>query len=270
MFNILKKMAPHHIWGAAVLYIVVTWSLVYLIDVRNVWGLREGLLNAGLSYPVWWILFKEYGPTEWLQWFALGTLTFLCFQTYYRLKKNAASRGAVTFWLLLGITAGIMFLEDCGNTRHHLARMAINLSEYGWSDQGGRHLRTIVELVYYIILASLPVAALLRYGRHVWKSLRFPWFLILGYALYGLAGFASGTRYINEWYFVAGGYIHQFMSSMASGSLVHASTGTLPMEFWLMDFLVEESLEVLGAYALLAGVRLKLIKKRRCENGRDG
>ena len=109
-----------------------------------------------------------------------------------------------------------------------------------------------MELTYFGILALMPLYALLRYGRFIWHNSQSRNYLFIGYFFYGMAVAASGTRFIGEWYVNVGNLIYEFMLAQAKNDILYASGDNLPMGFWLMDFMVEESLELIGAGALLS------------------
>ena len=111
-------------------------------------------------------------------------------------------------------------------------------------------VRNITEIIFFTLLGSLPLIALICYGQHPWQSVKTRPYLILGYVSYGIAVLFNSTRFIKDWYALAGAY---FDTVITKGELI------APV-FWnryylhhhLMDYLVEESLELIGAGALFA------------------
>ncbi|MTI93994.1 MAG: hypothetical protein FH749_00690 [Firmicutes bacterium] len=80
--------------------------------------------------------------------------------------------------------------------------------------------------------------------------------LLVGFALYGIAAFSSATRNIGNWYVVVGERALNFITAGAELAWSPESIiyHVYSMSFWFMDFLVEESLELLGAAFLLASL----------------
>ncbi len=256
----LTGVKPAHVMLAVCVYLLLTWVLSYLVDVRNLFGLRDALrikdylMLQGERVPLWWLFFREAGLTEILQWAALLS-TAIGGSFLYRKLNGTGGKGRAFFWRLISLAAVLMLLEDALNVRHLMNRLILALAGLDWSSTAGRSLRTVLELTYFAVLGAIPLYAMLRYGKYVvTKSLPTCFYLLFGYIFYGLAVFFSGTRYINEWYYSAGTRIYEFMKLHASGELLYVSTDTLSMEFWLMDCVIEESLELIGAGALLAAV----------------
>jgi len=249
---------PSLLFGVFLLYLLLSWSAWYLVDIRNWLGLRELIIfkeilgpMAGEQVPLWWFIFKEAGPTEIFQW---GALLSTCLGSLI-LSRHLRELGLVKpglFWRLMSLVALLMFLEDAGNFRHLISYLVVWLAGMDWESTAGMYLRNMLELSYFGILAAVPVYGLLRYFIVIVKALQSFGYLITGYFFYGIAVLASGTRFFDEWYAAAGTLLHEFMKNHARGEFLQVGTEVLPMEFWLMDFMVEESLELIGAGALLA------------------
>lgn len=237
-------------------YLVLAWASFFLIDVYNVLGSRDAL-EARMTVPKTWVhLFREGNPTEWLQWTALGATALVSARLGGRLAA-AGQYGAASFWAIFGVAAVLMLIEDAGNPRHRLAN-------YGESMFGVPS--TATELVYFAALASVPLYALLRYGRHVWSTLTTRRYLIAGVVFYGIAGGASGTRAIGSWYTEIGTAFDQRLlgGRLLRWDFLGESTG-----FWLMDWLVEESLELMGAACLCAAAVACLTRSRSVRGNGD-
>lgn len=226
----------------AVAYLLLAWGAFWTIDVFNVLGLRDALV-ADPHQQMWVRLFREGRPTEMLQWLALGG-TAVAGATASGMLSARGRRGHATFWLLMSITAVLMLIEDAGNPRHFFGEMA----RYHL----GMPARIATELTYFAILASIPLYALFHYWRCPWASPATRRYLIAGVVFYAIATMSSGTRDVGEWYVHVGAYIDQVVLSgrllpLAPDPLEGGGTG-----FHLMDSLVEESIELLGAAMLFA------------------
>lgn len=242
-----QRWWPHAPVVAALLYLTVAWSLFLLVDANNFLGLREWL-DRQIPVPLtWYYLFEEGGVTEIAQWLMLSLAAVSSSFLAGRLMTHG-KRGPALFWLLMGITAALMLIEDAGNPRHYLASMAVMILP----DYSPQRVRTAVELLYYVGLSALPVYAVLRYWRYPLRSRLTTLYLLSGAALYGLAGFASASRHINEWYASFGGFLHRVL---AGGQLIiPPSWDHYMLNFFLVDWLLEESVELLGASLLAAAV----------------
>jgi len=254
---LLIMVKPAYVMTGVILYLVLCWAITFLVDIRNFLGLREVLsikenfVLGGEVAPLWFIIFREAGPTEILQWLALA-LTALCSWFIFRQLQENKNIKQAAFWKLIFILAVLMFLEDAANIRHLINYIIFLASDLDWSSVDGKQLRNVLELCYFAILGFIPAYAVIRYGRYIFHSLSTTIYLLTGCFFYGIAAACSGTRFLEDWYTRAGEKIYGVMQGLASGQMVEVATESLSMEFWLMDLLVEESLELLGAGALLS------------------
>lgn len=208
-------------------FVVVISALVavYLVDVLNVSSVAS---ERGL----WWHLFRNRGPIEWVQWIFLS-LTFLsgavlCGIYWERDKKNERN-----FWGLLSLTFLFMLIEDAGDPRHVLA-------DYGYTlfDISRRNIEGAVFLLIVLPLGY----AVLRYWRVIFYSVQTRVYFFLGAGFYGLAALCSLFREKEAFYVNVG----ERLSAAITGS-------TIP-GFFLMDFVLEESLELMAAAVFFSGV----------------
>ncbi len=238
---------PGIIVSIVIVYLVAAWITFYLVDVNNFLGLRSLLISTGALKPpvVWYHLFREGGLTEIMQWSLLAGTAY-----YSRLLgkefRASGNKKAASFWFLLSLAAFFMFLEDAVNVRHALSFLA-RLLFYGYHPQ---LIRTIAETIYFVALGSIPLYALFRYGQTVWGDKGTRRFLLAGFTAYAIAVGASVSRFVADWYNAAGHFIH---NAVGRGSLLlPAGWQVADLEFFLMDWIVEESIEIVGAAALFA------------------
>ncbi|MCG6659763.1 hypothetical protein HOP52_18600 [Halomonas campisalis] len=242
----------------------LAWLAVIGVDILNLWGAgdrlyeRMGERSATRAWA-WVMLFSEGGPIEMLQWLTLALAAATAFMRYGRLSPGAApgslERSAALFWLLMGGALMLMVLEDAGNMRHWLRDTAYHFL-------GGRSPR-YVELLYFGALACVPLSALLLFGRSVLRLPRTRLYLLGGFACYGLAAGGSAFRY--RLYEPLGHWLHH---GLLNDALRVTEVGGHSHYFWLMDFLVEESLELAGA-TLLAAAALQFGVEFARQGGRD-
>ncbi len=210
----------------ACLGILASWIAVYLVDAL-------GASQAGAGRGMWWHLFRNRGPVEWGQWVFLS-LTSLSAAVFAGIYRERGQRNEQIFWALVSASFMLMFIEDAGDPRHVLA-------EYGALLYGIKRMHT--EAVYFLFILSPLIAALLRY----WKvAVSVPsqtrlYFLVGGF-FYGVAASASLYRDVQGFYRVMG---EQLSLALTNGNVPG---------FFLMDFVLEESLELLAASIIFAGI----------------
>ncbi len=217
--------------------LLLSYLLIYLLDIQEIWqGNRK----------VWFVLFKEAGPIENLQWFVLGLFSivsaFISGNLWYQNKFHKSR-----FWLLLSILGTIMVIEDAGNISHSFRTYVIPL---GLAIPGLPDQRIIVYAIYGLV-ALYPI---LIYFKH---KLSFPLpfkFIVIGYLVYAFISFSSASQDIISWYQPVGDFLIDFVGS---GKLYF----TLPETYWayeilgylFMDTVFEESVELISAAFLLSG-----------------
>ena len=222
---------------------------VYLVDAGNLLGLSDRLQESGLEIGVlYYYLYRDGGPIELVQWSFLALMTLTA---AYQSGRWSQKKDVARFWISGALLGMLMLMEDMGNVRHLLADIAAQLLPVpDWL------ARTVVETGFYLLIASPAVVTALLY-RRVPASVRPPGKLLVpGAVLYAVAATASASRAVNDWYVMAGHRIH---TSAFSGRLPLMPDGFWGVEvggdvtaFLLMDFLVEESIELLGAGFVLA------------------
>ena len=125
----------------------------------------------------------------------------------------------------------------------------------------GLPIRVVSDVPYFALLASVPLYAVARYGRDVWRSPGVRVYLVPAYLLYGLAGVSSGVRHLGDFYIRVGRSIDEVFL----GGRFPVPTG-LPEErahFLLVDSLIEESVETMAAACFLATVLACVAELRR-------
>lgn len=230
----------------AVLYIVLAWAAFILIDAQNLWGLRDAMINSRMANPsIWYHLFRWNGFTEILQWLALagGTLTAAYIAGQMRVHKYM---GPAIFWGLMAITQMLILVEDAGDPRHTIALYMRSV----FPNVPALVVSTVVELIYFALLGGIPLYALLRHGRYTWSLPVSRKYLLAGFLLYGSVAFSSGTRYIYDWFGQTGHKLHVLVTGGRVDLVKPLGWDLYLTNFYLMDNLVIESIEVIGASAL--------------------
>jgi len=264
-------LLPEHVMALVLLYLLMTWGVFFLIDAFDVFGVRAFMHERGITDPFWFHLFRQASLTEVLQWVALGGTAFAAGVIRGRAGLNGEGVSAGrAFWTLMGIAALLMLIEDAGDPRHRLTDYVTTFTGHTRVEEIGRQLVTYMEVVYFSLLAAIPLYAFFRYGLALRRHRKVMAYLLAGFAAYGAASIFSVTSYMNDWYIKAGGFVHRVL---AAGQLYRVDwpyTEYHVHEFWLMDLLVEETIELLGAGALLAAALsyLQVLEARRFKAGR--
>ncbi len=157
--------------------------------------------------------------------------------------------------LLLCLGLLLMYFEDVYNTRHLLADLTTSwvfqeeLTRRNW-------VRILTEFTYYGFIAMFMLGAAAFGWRFVRSNARVKGYFVLGYSCYALASLASASRYIGDWYDKAGAFLMSVMPSALSRDIdkMEGWLDEYPAAFWLIDFAVEESVEMFAASSLLAGI----------------
>lgn len=243
---------------AAVLF---GWLGFLAADVFDAFGVRQAVIIPHLDPPVFFLwFFAEAGPVERLQWAFLTVAVTLCAGLAWWCGRQGDRQGTGIF--LLG-AAGLllMLLEDAFNVRHQIA-FGITMPLFYEGTEFRNHVRTLTELSFYALLGGAMLVLLwaaLRHFRQVPGAARL---LLTGYVLYAVAAVASATRFIGDWYTAVGSIAEP---CLAEGVVeAYRSTDLVrrggEIGFWVMDWLVEESVELV-AVAFIVSALLLVVQK---------
>jgi len=243
--NILKSEARYKlVFIGFCIYVVLAGLLIVLFDIFNLFGVRTFLEDLALNHPrVWLQLFLEGGPTEVLQWLALGFSSILSCYISGQLGREKIYQ-LRNFWFFLSIFLLLLVLEDAGNISHTFSEIMEN------AFPGNPFLNSRAPVYsFYFIIGILPI---LFYFKEIFFFKKFFSLLTIGYFIYGLAGFQSvfldflginrgeiGNVIIYEW---------------LEGKLHFSSPVGNNIGDFFMDTVVEETVELLGACFLLSAV----------------
>ncbi len=251
---------PRHVCLVLLSFLGMSWIIVWMIDLLNVGGIRDRI-----GAMAWANLFGNGGVVEWVQWYSLGAAALIAMLVAGRLfgRSDDDLRGLSYFWGGMAIALTLMLIEDAGNVRHEIRRLTEAFT--GMPRHTGLVDR-IVEFTYFVLLASVPLFTLIRFGKHL-RAYRTTTVCVLGgFAFYALAASASATRNWGQWYAHAGLRLQEGL-----GFVIPPDWDSLAYGHYLMDALVEESVELIGATLFLAAAVSALSEVRRIEetNGRS-
>lgn len=254
---------PARIFWFSVIAVILSFLLYYLIDLRNLFGLRDLLFSTSPVYfyfPYQPFFFQHWGGSivELFQWFFLGASALLAM--YFVGRMHDKNKPMARFWLLLAITFGLMLLEDTGDVRHVI--MGYVQALFDEPDQGVAG--TITELLYFGALAAIPTYAIIKYWNPLKDYARTKSYILIGFVAYAIAQFLSfiGTAFDmlldRNLYVVMGEWFYEASLRVADpevrGMWEHwqETQWFSSIPFTLMDSLVEENIELIGAAAFLA------------------
>lgn len=258
------RITYKHVLGLGMGVLGLSYLLVLLVDIFNVFGLRG--LPGGIVPFFWDSLFAERRLIEFTQWTMLTGLILVS----YRIFRNLSSRDELVnarFWLILTITATLMLFEDALNPRHFLFREVLELH---WQEIN------IAETIYFGSIAAIPIYAFLRYGKEIREHRRTLILLLIGGIFYGTAVAISGPGHsfdvttLGE----AGLSITASIGGEALGEAYQLADERLielhgedtdDLAFRFTDHFIEESLELIGATFLLASAfsYMEMLRKRK-------
>jgi hypothetical protein len=263
----LFRISEAPLWippALAVGWILLALAAIWLVDVRGAFGGPEALMDTGLDPAyVWFQLFMDGGITELLQWAALGALIVLASVASVAHRARASvrpvtgvpdperrSEGLAACWALFAVMAVLMLVEDAGNPRHLLTHYVGVIT--GFSSAA----TMVAEMLYFATIAGIGVYAVTRFGRDLLRASRTRTLGAVGVAGYGLAAAMSATRNVGDWYIGFGGWLVDdvFAAPQLVAAVPVGGLDEWDLRFMFVDFVVEESLELLGAAFLLAAV----------------
>lgn len=240
--------------------VILSYLAFYFIDLRNVFGLRDFLFATEGSYfffsyrPFFFQHWgRDGGIAEVFQWFFLGTSALVAM--FSATKMHSKKRGLFMFWFLMSIAFVLMLIEDAGNIRH------LTMSYVQWifdePDQGV--MGTLAEFLVFSAIGGIPLYAIVRYWNDIKSFTKTKLYLLLGFVFYGLAVSFSflGTAFegilpVNLYTFI-GKVFYDFAISLGDQNVEKIwAESSFNIEFFLMDSLFEENLELLGSGLLLA------------------
>ena len=233
----LLRMRPHIVLSNTLVALAVVWASVIVFDVLVVPVARE--------LPLWTHLFNN-APVEWAQWFLLA----LAVVTAAHLSSSLRADGAIQpsrFFLLFAIGTSFMLIEEAGDIRHNLRRLAGAAS--GYAEDSWR-VNMMVEAPYFSLLAAIPLYALFRYGPSIWSSRRTRRYLIGGYGLYGAAAGGSTLRMVGANYATIGAWIDDRL--FGGRWPIPENRPPEAGYFMMVDGPIEESVELVAAACFLA------------------
>jgi len=248
--SVSQALRRHAIVFLVFILLFICWTLVISVDLLNLFGLRDAYLSISGEPMIFRMLFQGGGPVELMQWCFLFLSLTLVLVLAFRFKKEGSLPRSNTF-AVGAIGLSLMLLEDVGDVRHLIG---FQLDEWVYGTVVPMSsLRSYFDILFYCFISFFMVSFFLRAYRLFSVVPSALPYLVSGYLFYGIAAFSSASRYLGEWYNSAGMLIlgsHYDHLNQIFFSGQHKSI--YPLGFWIVDGPIEESLELLGAGALLS------------------
>lgn len=220
--------------------VTLAWVVFVAVDLL-------GLTRPRLEETAWLLLFNDR-PVEWLQWLLQGGAILSAGFIAGRLTSEE-DRGLRAFLLVLAGGLVFMLFEDAGDARHEISGYV----RQGFGDDLlGLPYRVVSDVPYLMVVAALPIYAVLRYGRDAWRSPSSRPYLVTGFALYALAGGASSLRHLGGLYISIGAAVDRVL--FAGRFPVPSAMTQDRAHFFVIDAVFEESIETMAAASLLAAI----------------
>ncbi len=219
------------------------------------------LFNISPNVVFIYHLYRQGSPTEWLQWFSLSGCVIAAGFLWGKLsERQHAATAAFAFW---SFGLALMVLEDAGNLRHTTTAVLTSILHSDVANpRDMMDVRGRQELVIYALLGFLLIWPLLRYGRKIPFCSKSKKFFTIGYIAYAVAALASASRHQGNWYVHVGGAIRRLTGKDDSALWLGFEANNLAnaprlyhqtLDFYIMDYMLEETLELTGALCLLIG-----------------
>jgi hypothetical protein len=248
-------------------WLAFAWTAAIAIDIHNVGGMQDRMIEWSPRFPLaWFRLFSEAHPTEWLQWTLQAVGLVAALVMWRRLRDPESDTRLRTGWFLLAAGLFMMLMEDSQNVRH-LVSDSYLIPFFEPRGIASRQVRLVWEVLFYLFLSGLMVGGVLTLLTRVRPDRRTGGIILVGYALYGFAGFSSAARRVFDWQERLGNWAIERWSLMeirtwaladqqleAYRAAVEGYDSTLG--YVLVDHWVEESVELLSAGFLVTGFLL--------------
>jgi len=241
----------------SIIYLASALTTSYLVDVQGIYIQRisEWVIDQGGNVPLLWFhAFRDASPTEYIQWSLLGlSILLIIILGGLQLKVRAKFPW---MWILLFVGLTFMLIEDITDARHYIgsffAEYVFQVDHTALDWQTGSW-KSLIEISIYFLLGSIMIVSLIIILRDKKLSLSGKKMLITGYFFYGAASVSSATRHLGSWYMKAGDVLVNFINSGMTMK-VEDSFQREYLGYHFMDFVIEESLELLGATFIAAAL----------------
>ena len=250
-----KKMKwdPAIAFYSVAVFLGLSLLVTVLVDIFNIFGVKYWMVE-NLTIPYFWFYWFSTPVENPLQWYLLG-MTLIVFGSNAGRAFQDNDRQAGPFWLLLSVGTMFMLVEDAGDVRHAIRKMVQGVAGEGSYGYAG----TLFELGYFAVIGLIMLYAVWRYRHVYWNRTRMRNYLFGGYICYGLAVSASFIG--SAFHSIIGFTVYEkvgevilkglFMRDQITMEAYQVANASRNIDFFFMDRLVEESLELLGVAALL-------------------
>jgi len=244
----------------AMVGLVTCWGIVYHVDIALnpiAWAQMNALGMA------WYALFSEGGVVENAQWLLLATALSVALWCWAQILVQNPRSSLRTPVFLLAAGLALMLIEDSLNLRHMVSDRV--LANAFFVEPLPSHVRMTWETSFYLALAGTMLASMVLIWRRGALSRSTLALVVVAYATYGLVGFGSALRRLGDWQERLGAYIIARFELLGLPNWADAAQRiegwraadpdyTYTIGYFLVDLLVEESVELIAASLLTAAV----------------
>ncbi len=247
------KGNPAIAFYSVTVFLGLSLLVTILVDIFNIFGIKYWMVE-NLTIPYFWFYWFSMPVENPLQWYLLG-LTLIVFGSNAGRAYRDNDRQAGPFWLLLSVGTMFMLVEDAGDVRHAVRKMVQGAAGEGSYGYAG----TLFELGYFAVIGLIMLYAVWHYRHVYWHRTRMRNYLLGGYVCYGLAVSASFIG--SAFHSIIGFTVYEkvgevilkglFVRDQITMEAYQVASASRNVDFFFMDRMVEESLELLGVAALL-------------------
>lgn len=250
-------------------YLIFFYFMFFFVDIFNVfnsqrilyWWMEQGT-SLRHQVPLFWFTASVQGSfTENLQWFFLIIAFVTSLLVAIHFKKQQAKYFVPS--VLWSIGMFLLVLEDIYNTRHKLRNLLAPL--LGADDDLRSYVAIGIEVVTYGLMGVLMISALYLLRKVLLSNRLVLRYFVIGYGAYAIASAFSSTRHFMNWYRHTGNFILRVFRFDTLPNWIDGSEAILTREtlsghnrgrtlgYYFMDYLVEETFELIGAACLALG-----------------
>ena len=228
--------------------------MIFFVDILSILDLSFWFEKRDYLPQLLWVhIFTEGSITEHIQWFFLGLS--LLFAIYCRQLRIGTYVRSPVKWFFLQFGLLVMAAEDMLNIRHRIVFFFAFISDIDFYIFKTSIWGSFVEITFYLMIGISMLLFLFFILRDKMEPLFGKKLLVASYLLYGLAAVGSATRHIGNWYTVVGERLLDLLiSDFAVNWSADSQAGLYTLGYWFMDFVIEESIELLAATFILASI----------------
>jgi hypothetical protein len=256
---------PAIFFKGVMIFLAISLVMMVLVDAFNIFGIKYFMVER-LRVPYFW--FHWWGELIFdpIQFYLLG-LTIVFFGVCAGLSYERQNREFFFFWFLVGIGLVFMIIEDTSDMKGTVRGLAEGVAgerKYGfWG--------TITEFFYYSTIGVIMLFPVIKYRKIFDEFYDVKKYFIIGYASYALSqissfagsAFGEALEYKDLYQRIGEFFISFFIKDEITQTAYNMSKEAYAwIDFYLIDRVWEESLELMGMAALITAAFYFFVKYR--------